>query len=786
MPGGSSNNQRSFCLNLSLTPEIITSLPFLTGTAHAVVEAALNRQQTVIMLAESPQTGSYHFQENSRLIGTEVAPGTLLADPIMIEGRRRVEILDIGHTDPYNLTSPVVRAQILQEPPYETGHIQTLIQSLIELVKYRLKFNHTLSGDIIERIFTTENPGYLCDLLASAFHFPFADRQKILDTLDIEQRLQHTVYCLSSELNLLTGTQTPAETIEDQGNSFNLNDQITEMFGDDIFQQDLTELQERIDAADLPEEVYRKAQKELSRLAIMPPMVPEVGVIHTYLDWLITMPWTEESEDNLDIANADATLESEHYGLPKVKERILEHIAVRKLAAEKMKSPILCFVGPPGVGKTSLGKTIAKALGREFVRMSLGGMRDESEIRGHRRTYIGAMPGRILQALRRAGTINPVFMLDEIDKLGMDYRGDPSDALLEVLDPEQNYTFTDHYLELPYDLSKVMFIVTANDLYSLSLALEDRLEIIEFSGYTEEEKIQIARKFLIPKQLEANGLAAHPVTFEVNTLETIIREYTYEAGVRNLEREIARVCRKIARLVAEGKNYPKRITLKRITEYLGPPQRILSHIVKEDSIGIATGLVWTSGGGDIQTIEVSILYGKGSVTMTGQLGDVLQESIQTAMSYMRTRARDMDVPYEDFENYDIHIHMPEGSVPKDGPSAGITLATAIISAFTERKVRSNFAMTGEITLRGKVLAVGGIKEKVLAARRNNIENIILPQDNQKDLVEVPKQALKNLNIIFIENMQEVIDLVLQEAPEKRQRDIDNEDEDDEAEAEDDE
>lgn len=435
-----------------------------------------------------------------------------------------------------------------------------------------------------------------------------------------------------------------------------------------------------------------------------------------------------------------------------------------------MKSPILCFVGPPGVGKTSMGRSIARALGRKFVRISLGGIRDESEIRGHRRTYVGALPGRIIQAIRQAGTTNPVFMLDEIDKLGMDFRGDPSAALLEVLDPEQNNTFSDHYLEIPFDLSKVMFIATANDLDTLSAALEDRLEVIEFSGYTEEEKIEIARRHLIPKQIAAHGLDKRGVTFIEAALKKIIREYTYEGGVRNLEREIANICRKIARQVAEGVKYTKRITPQKVETFLGPPYFLPNRVNRQNSIGIATGLVWTTGGGDVQTIEVSLVPGKGNLTLTGQLGDVLQESAQAAYSYMRTRANDFDVPHDDFENYDIHIHMPEGAVPKDGPSAGITLAAAIISAFTERPIRSDWAMTGEITLRGLVLPVGGIKEKVLAARRNNIKNVILPADNKKDLVDIPKEALDDMNILFVDNMQQVIDTVLEDAPEERQRD----------------
>jgi ATP-dependent Lon protease len=422
------------------------------------------------------------------------------------------------------------------------------------------------------------------------------------------------------------------------------------------------------------------------------------------------------------------------------------------------------------VGKTSLGKSIAKALGREFVRVSLGGVRDEAEIRGHRRTYIGALPGRIIQTMRRGGTVNPVFMLDEIDKIGADFRGDPSAALLEVLDPEQNSEYSDHYLDIPYDLSQVMFITTANDLEPLPPALLDRLEVIEFPGYTEEEKLAIAREFLIPDQLEGHGLDTRGLKFETSALQTMVRQYTYEAGVRNLNREIANVCRKVARLVAEEKPFPKRITSPMVNKFLGPPEFLETRTNQEDSVGLATGLAWTYGGGDTLSIEVSILPGKGSLLMTGQLGEVMQESAQAAMSYMRSRGADLNVPTEDFEDYDVHVHLPEGAVPKDGPSAGITLAAAIISAFTERKIRSAYAMTGEITLRGRVLPVGGIKEKVLSAHRARIKQVILPEQNRKDLVDIPANALRGLTIHFVEHMQQVMDLVLLDAPEERERD----------------
>jgi ATP-dependent Lon protease len=532
----------------------------------------------------------------------------------------------------------------------------------------------------------------------------------------------------------------------------------------------LADIRKQVLEAKLTPDVRERANKELSRLAAMPPMAPEVGIIRTYLDWIVGLPWVAATEDVLDIPHAQRILDEDHYGLKKIKDRILEHIAVRKLAADKTKAPILCFVGPPGVGKTSLGRSIARALGRNFVRVSLGGLRDEAEIRGHRRTYIGALPGRVLQTMKRAGTVNPVFMLDEIDKLGQDFRGDPSSALLEVLDPEQNNAFSDHYLDMDYDLSKVFFITTANDLSPLPEALLDRLEVIEFPGYTEEEKAAIAHQYLIPEQLKATGIDNRGIKFGDDAVKTLIREYTYESGVRNLNREVGNVCRKIARQVAEDKKPSKRLSADAVHKLLGPPQFLEGQTNRTDSVGLVTGLAWTPNGGDTLSIEVSILPGKGTLMLTGSLGEVMQESAQAAMSYTRSRAAEFNLPDEDFEEYDVHVHVPEGAVPKDGPSAGITLASAIISAFTDRKIRAAFAMTGEITLRGRVLPVGGIKEKVLAAHRSKIMKIILPKQNEKDLQDIPSKTLHELSIHLVEDMQQVLDLVMLDAPEERARD----------------
>jgi ATP-dependent Lon protease len=493
-------------------------------------------------------------------------------------------------------------------------------------------------------------------------------------------------------------------------------------------------------------------------------MSPEAGIIRTYLDWILELPWAQETEDELDLKQVETVLESCHYGLPKAKERILEYIAVKKLAPKRQRSPILCFVGPPGTGKTSLGKSIAEALGRNFIRVSLGGVRDEAEIRGHRRTYIGALPGRIVQTMRRAGSINPVFMMDEVDKLGQDFRGDPAAALLEILDPEQNHVFSDHYLEVPYDLSKVFFITTANVLDTIPPALQDRMEVVEFPSYMEEEKLEIARRFLIPRQLEEHGLKEQPIQFTDPALKRLIREYTYEAGVRNLEREIAALCRKAARRLAEGRSPMKRIGARSLPRYLGPPRYLRDYTEREDLVGLGTGLAWTEGGGDLMPVEVTLMPGKGNLTLTGQLGDVMQESAQAALSYARSRSEALDLSPDSFEETDIHIHLPEGAIRKDGPSGGITLATALISALTGASVRRDVGMTGEITLRGRVLPVGGLKEKVLAAHRAGLKTVVVPKRNEPDLVEIPSKALKELEVVLVESMDEVLDVALLPPP----------------------
>ena len=513
----------------------------------------------------------------------------------------------------------------------------------------------------------------------------------------------------------------------------------------------------------MPEEVRKEALRELDRLSKIPAAAAEYTVARTYIDWLVALPWNKRTDELIDLARTKEVLDADHSGLDRLKDRILEYLAVRKLKAD-MKGPILCFVGPPGVGKTSLAKSIANSLGRKFVRVSLGGMRDEAEIRGHRRTYIGALPGQIIQGLRRAESRNPVFILDEIDKLGSDFRGDPSSAMLEVLDPEQNNAFSDHYLEMPFDLSKVMFVTTANSLGTIPPALLDRMEVIEFPGYIEEEKLEIANRYLIPRQLEENGIDELGLSFEPDAIRRIVREYTYEAGVRNLEREIGRTCRKVARLKAEGKKFPTVIVPDQVEKFLGPQQVFPPEAEAQDEVGVATSLAWTEDGGVIMPVEVAVLEGKGSLQMTGQMGEVMQESGQAALTYIKSRAAALNIDQDVFERMDIHVHMPEGAIPKDGPSAGITMASAVISALTGRPVFKHVGMTGEITLRGRVLPIGGVREKVMAAHRAGLKTVILPEKNMKDLVDLPKQAKAELKIIPVKHMDDVLGIALAAQP----------------------
>lgn len=757
-----------------LFPHVVTPLFVGRDRSMKAIEAAQLNNESLIVVTQRDAEAEDPRPEDLYTIGTEVLIGRTLRMPdgstsVLTQGQCRAQVLEITRTEPYFRA----RVRLIDDPLAKPPATEALMRAVLALFEKVIQLNRALPEDAYVYAMNITEPGWLADLVASTIELEVGARQELLEILNPTDRLQRLSIFLAKELDVLEledQIHSKVQSEVDRGQrEFYLREQMkaiqSELGETDPLTRDLNALREQIAAKALPADVRARAEKELERLNQMPPQAPEVGIIRTYLDWLLELPWHEASDDNLNVTHAAKVLDAQHYGLPKAKERILEYIAVRKLAADsgQVRSPILCFVGPPGTGKTSLGKSIAEALGRQFVRVSLGGIRDEAEIRGHRRTYIGAMPGRIIQTMRRAGTINPLFMLDEIDKVGNDFRGDPSAALLEALDPEQNAAFSDHYLEVPYDLSHVLFITTANMLEPIPPALRDRLEVIDFSGYIEEEKVAIARKFLIPKQLREHGLSPDQLRIGDATIRTIIREYTFEAGVRNLDRELANLTRKTARKVAEGKVYAHVITPRQLDKYLGPPRFTYGLAEAQDEIGVATGVAWTEAGGDILPIEVTLLDGKGGLLLTGQLGDVMQESIQAALSYTRSRARQFKIDHRRFEKTDIHVHVPEGGIPKDGPSAGITVAAALISAFTQRPVRRDVAMTGEITLRGRVLPIGGLKEKVLAAHRAGIKTVIIPRKNQKDLVEIPKKVLHDLNILLIDHMDEVVGEALRPA-----------------------
>jgi ATP-dependent Lon protease len=762
--------------DLVIFPHMVSPLFIGRESALLAIEDAQVQYQTVIALIQRDETIDDPQPEDFLPIGVELAVGRLINMPdgnssALVQGRRRVELTEFKQIQPFL----VGRARPIDEPNRYGRQTEALMRTARNLFERCIQLDRSLPEEAHLFALNITEPGWLADMIATAVAFTFQQRQALLMLPDPAERLKLVNRLLAQELDVLQledEIQSRVQSEVDRSQrEFYLREQMraiqTELGEGDIWSRELTELRSRIEGAPLSEEARIQALKEIERLLQMPPMSPEVGIIRTYIDWILDLPWVNETDDNLDVSNAARVMEQFHYGLGKAKDRILEYIAVRSLKPKRDRQPILCFVGPPGTGKTSLGRSIAEALGRKFVRVSLGGVRDEAEIRGHRRTYIGALPGRILQTMRRAGTINPLFMLDEVDKLGTDFRGDPASALLEVLDPEQNHAFSDHYLELPFNLSKVMFITTANTLMTIPPALLDRMEVIEFPGYIEEEKLEIAHRFLIPRQMEESGLEEGEIIFQDAALRRIIREYTYEAGVRNLEREIGRMCRKTARLKSEKHTFPRRLGASTVERFLGPPQFFSSEAERQDEIGVATAIAWTENGGDIMPVEILILDGKGNLQITGQIGDVMQESAQAALSYMKSRAQQLELDPEIFEHLDIHIHIPEGAIPKDGPSAGITIATALISAFTEREVHKEVGMTGEITLRGRVLPVGGVREKILAAHRAGLKTILLPKKNMKDLVDVPKKVRTDMKIIPVTHMDEVINLALHPANEKQ-------------------
>ncbi|TET51040.1 MAG: endopeptidase La [Anaerolineales bacterium] len=764
--------------DLVIFPRMVTPLFVGRDRSMEAVEVAHEKNEPLFVAAQRDAEVTEPGPEDLFTFGSEISVARTLRMPdgtisLLTQGRQRVQIVEYTQLEPYIR----VRAVPISDSPERTQSTEALMRAVLALFEKVVQLDRNLPDDAYVFAMNIEEPGWLADLMAQTLSLDVAKRQEVLETIDVASRLQRASVFLANELDVLEledriHSQVQQELDKAQREYF-LREQMkviqTELGEGDVYTQEVNGLRERLDDMGLPEEVLARAKKELSRLAALPSLSPEVGVVRTYLDWLIELPWTEATKDNLDVKHVEEVLESRHHGLPKAKERILEHIAVRRLAGDKMHSPILCFVGPPGTGKTSLGQSIAEALGRSFVRVSLGGVRDEAEIRGHRRTYIGSLPGRILQTMRRAGTINPLFMLDEVDKLGHDFRGDPSAALLEVLDPEQNHSFSDHYLEVPYDLSKVLFITTANTLDPVPPALRDRLEVIEFPGYIDEEKIEIAQRFLIPRQIEQNGLADTPIAITEGALRTLVRDYTYEAGVRNLERYIASICRKIARRVAEGKAPPQRVTTASLARLLGPPQYIRTLPEDQDGVGIATGVAWTEGGGDLSPVEVALLPGKGTLLLTGQLGDIMQESAQAALSYARSRSKELGVKPDMFDSIDVHVHLPEGAIPKDGPSAGITIATALVSALTGRPVRHDLGMTGEITLRGRVLPIGGLKEKMLAAHRSGLKTVLIPKRNEQDLVEIPRRVRRSLEVILVDRMDEVLEAALLPAPPTKKR-----------------
>ncbi|MFN8516337.1 MAG: endopeptidase La [Chloroflexia bacterium] len=774
-----------------LMPHMSLPLPIEDDETAAAISAAPVYNRLVLMLTEraippderqpDPVTGVPGLDQEYELceIGVIAEVGQQITRPggpttVIVQGQARGKVLDFAAGP----GCPLATIERYDDVPGRSSEAEIAMTAVLEQVESYLAMMPNIPEEVLAMVKGVEEPGWLADLIAFSPEFSSDQRQALLEELDPIARLKAVSLLVQRRLDVMTlRQQIQAEAqsgMDKQQREYYLREQlraIQKELGEGTPEQTIAaEMREKIDAAGMPEAVQKKALAQAERLEQQPSHSPEVGIIRTYLEWLTELPWAVETIDNLSLANAARVLDEDHYGLEKVKERILEYMAVRKLAGPKLKAPILCFVGPPGVGKTSLGKSIARALGRKYGRMALGGVHDEAEIRGHRRTYVGAMPGRIIKALRDAGSHNPVLVLDEIDKLGADWRGDPSSALLEVLDPEQNTTFSDHYLEVPFDLSGVLFITTANQLEPIPAPLRDRMEIIEVSGYTELEKLHIARDFLRPKQLEANGLTDERLVFTDEAFLGIIRNYTRESGVRGLEREIGSICRKVARRVVESEEESGDNAAASVVDsadvgtYLGVPRYEFDEAEERDEIGVATGAAYTGMGGELLAIEVLLTEGKGDIVLTGKLGDVMQESARAAVSYARSRAAALGIEPGFFDKHQIHIHVPDGATPKDGPSAGITIATALISALTGVRVRKDVAMTGEVTLRGKVLPIGGLKEKTLAAHRAGLREFILPRRNAKDLSELPDLVRQGLNFIQVDHLDEVLSVALVENP----------------------
>jgi ATP-dependent Lon protease len=753
-------------------------LPLFVGRDMSIraVEEALARERLIFLAAQKNSAEDNPKPDEIYQVGTVASIMRMLK---LADGRVKILVqgLSKGEIERYVRERPFYEVKIRKAAEPAVQEVSIEVEALMRSVKEKIEQILNLKNLPPEIVMVTDNisdPGVLADLVASNLRLKIEESQAILAIFEPVARLKKVNDLLSRELELSTmqariQNQAKEEMSKTQRDYF-LREQLKqiqqELGEGDERAEEIRELKKAIEKAKMPLEVKREAEKQLKRLEQMHPESSEASLVRTYLDWLVELPWSKRTRDNLNIQKAKQVLDEDHYNLEKIKERILEYLAVNKLR-RKMKGPILCFVGPPGVGKTSLGKSIARALGRNFVRVSLGGIRDEAEIRGHRRTYVGALPGRIIQGVKQASSNNPIFMLDEIDKVGTDFRGDPSAALLEVLDPEQNHAFSDHYLNLPFDLSNVLFICTANLLDPVPPALADRMEVLQLSGYTNEEKLEIARRFLMPRQLQDNGITTKQLEISDDAVLRIIAQYTKEAGLRNVEREIASICRKVARKVAEGKKGVTRVTRSNLHLFLGPPKFLPETEQEHHEIGVATGLAWTSTGGEVLYVEASLSKGRGNLILTGQLGDVMKESAQAAVSYARSHAGELGIDEDFYQKLDIHIHVPAGAIPKDGPSAGITMATALISALTRRRISRDVAMTGEITLRGRILPVGGLKEKCLAAFRAGTRTIIVPEKSQKDLEEIPKPLRRKLTFAPADSMAEVLKVALLDKPSRK-------------------
>jgi ATP-dependent Lon protease len=753
-------------------------VPLFVGRQKSIraLEEAMNRQKYVLLAAQRDAKTNEPAAEDIFEVGTLGTVVQLLRLPdgtvkVLVEGKKRARILQYLDESDYFL----VLAEEIETPSEKNTEVEALVRSVNSTFENYVKLNKKIPPEMIMSVASIDDPARLADTIVVHLGIKLEDKQSLLELTDPGERLEKVLGHMRSEIEILEVEKRIRTRVKKQmektQKEYYLNEQMRaiqkELGEKDEFKNEIQELEERIKQKKMTAEAREKADRELKKLKMMSPMSAEATVVRNYIDWLISLPWDECTDDKLDIGEAEKVLEEDHYGLEKVKQRILEYLAVQSLAGQ-MKGPILCLVGPPGVGKTSLGKSIARATGRKFVRVSLGGVRDEAEIRGHRRTYIGALPGKVIQCMRKAGSSNPVFLLDEVDKMSTDFRGDPSSALLEVLDPEQNSTFNDHYLDVDYDLSKVMFITTANTLERIPRPLQDRMEIIRIAGYTDAEKLNIAKRYLIGKQKEANGLQNENLDISDNAVLGITRHYTREAGVRNLEREIASLCRKVAvEVLKSGRETRVQITGKSLNKYLGPARFRFGKMETEERVGVATGLAWTEMGGELLATEVTVMPGKGKLIITGRLGDVMQESAQAAMSYVRSRAGELSLERDFYQRVDIHIHVPEGATPKDGPSAGITMASALVSALTKIPIRNDVAMTGEVTLRGRILPIGGLKEKVLAAHRAGIKNVIIPSENEKDIKEIPPTLLRAVHIDLVDHMDQVLRkaLVLEKADE---------------------